>query len=343
MDVKWHLRVNSACAAVIWFRMRADNGPVVAVVGAGAVGCYFGGMLARAGIPVTLIGRPPHMEAIARDGLLLEQSSGCRRIPVAASTDIAGVRGAQVVLFSVKTVNTETAAREIQPFLSPGATVLSFQNGVDNVDRIYAATGLRAIPVVVYVAASMSAPGRLKHGGRGDLVMGHRAGWPPLPDLKPLAALFENAGIPCKISDAIETELWTKMVMNCAYNAISALTRARYGRIIAFDPLRQIMRCVVAETVSVARAEGVNLSEPALVEATFQLGEVMSGALSSMAQDIGRGKPTEIDSLNGYVSRRGPSLGIPTPVNDTLSALMKLLEQSAATAPPATGSAAFPA
>ena len=164
------------------------------------------------------------------------------------------------------------------------------------------------------------------------------------PDLKPLAAMFEQAGIPCKISDAIEAELWTKMAMNCAYNAISALTRARYGRIIRFEPLRadHAARHRGDRLRWRARKEST-LPEPALVEATFQLGEAMSGALSSMAQDIGRGKPTEIDSLNGYVARRGSALGIPTPVNDTLSALMKLLEQSAATAPPATGSAASPA
>jgi len=308
--------------------MQAKDWPAVAVVGAGAVGCYFGGMLARSGVPVTLIGRARHMEAIARDGLLLEGSRVHERIPVAASTSIESVRGAQVIVFCVKTVDTETAARELHPLLCPEAAVLSFQNGVDNVDRICSATQLRAIPVAVYVAAAMTAPGHVIHTGRGDLVMGHRAGWPPQPGLEPLAAMFEHAGIPCKISDTIETDLWTKMVMNCAYNAISALTRARYGRIIQFDPLRAVMQRAIAETVAVAHADGVSLSEPALVEATLQLGEAMSGALSSTAQDISRGKPTEIDSLNGYVVRRGSALGIPTPVNDTLSALIKLLEQS---------------
>jgi len=305
--------------------MRMDEWPAVAVVGAGAVGCYFGGMLAQAGAPVTLIGRPAHMEAIGGGGLVVEKAAGCQRIPVRATSDMAGVHGSQVVLFSVKTVDTETAARQMGPFLSPGATVLSLQNGVDNVDRIYAATGLRAVPVAVYVAVSMSAPGRLKHAGRGDLVMGHRRGWPPLSELEPLAGMFKKAGIPCKISNAIEAELWAKMAINCAYNAISALTRARYGSIIGFEPLCEIMRRVIAESVAVARAEGVALDDPELVEATFRLGEAMSGALSSMAQDIGRGRATEIDSLNGYVSRRGSALGIPTPANDTLSALMKLL------------------
>ncbi|MGE5138226.1 MAG: ketopantoate reductase family protein [Rudaea sp.] len=314
--------------ALVWFFMQSNHWPAVAVVGAGAVGCYFGGMLARAGVPVVLIGRARHMEAIARDGLLLEGTRIHERIPLQTSTSIECIGDTQVVLFCVKTVDTETAALQLRPFLTPDAAVLSFQNGVDNVDRMLRTTGVRAVPVAVYVAAAMTGPGHVTHTGRGDLVLGHRAGWPSRPDLQPLSALFEHAGIPCRISEAIEADLWTKMVMNCAYNAISALTRARYGRILEFPPLREVMRRAIAETVGVARAEGVSLSEPALVEAAFQLGEAMRGAHSSTAQDIGLGRPTEIDSLNGFVARRGAQLGIATPVNDTLYALVKLLEQS---------------
>jgi 2-dehydropantoate 2-reductase len=206
--------------------------------------------------------------------------------------------------------------------------LLSLQNGVDNVDRIFAATGIRAIPVAVYVAAAMTGPGHVTHTGRGDLIVGHRAGWPKEPDLRPLAALFERAEVPCRISDGIETELWSKMAINCAYNAVSALARARYGRILEFEPARAVMRRAIAETVAVAHAEGIALPEPALVEAAFRLGESMRAARSSTAQDIDRGRPTEIDSLNGFIARRGAALGIPTPVNDTLSALVKLREQA---------------
>jgi 2-dehydropantoate 2-reductase len=310
--------------------MQADRWPAVAIVGAGAVGCYFGGMLARSGVRVTLIGRARHMQLIARDGLLLEGLRVRERIPVAASTSLEeSLPDADVVLFCVKTVNTETAAREMQPFLSPGAAVLSFQNGVDNVDRIYSAIHSRAIPVAVYVAAEMTAPGHVTHTGRGDLVIGHRAEWPRQPKLEPLAAMFEQAEIPCRVSESIEAELWTKMVINCAYNAVSALTRARYGRMAGFEPVRVLMRRAIAETVAVARAEGVYLSEFAMVEAALRLGVEMSGARSSTAQDIARGGPTEIDSLNGYVVRRGAALGIATPVSDTLYALVKLLEESA--------------
>jgi 2-dehydropantoate 2-reductase len=284
-------------------------------------------MLARAGIPVTLIGRHQHMHAIAQDGLMLDGLRVHQRIHVGASTSLDSVRGAQLVMFCVKTVDNESVACEMQQFLDPDAAVLSFQNGVDNVDRIHAATAIRAIPVAVYVAAAMTASGCVTHTGRGDIVIGNRSGWPQEHELQSIAELFERAEIPCRISDAIEVELWTKLVMNCAYNAISALTCARYGRIVQFEPVSQIMQRAVLETIAVARAEGVLLPETAVLEAALQLGDAMSGALSSTAQDIARGKVTEIDSLNGYVSRRGSVAGVRTPVNDTLYALVKLREQ----------------
>lgn len=300
--------------------------PTVAVVGAGAVGCYFGGMLARAGAPVTLIGRRMHMDAIARQGLYLEALDFQERIPVQVSTDIAAARGSRIVLFCLKTVDTETAARMLHPHLSPGSVVVSLQNGVDNVERIRSATGIEATPAVVYVAAAMVAPGHVKHSGRGDLVVG-RARSAGSADA--IAETFERAGVPCRVSDTIQADLWAKMVMNCAYNAISALTRARYGRIIGDPNTHGLMRRVVVETVAVARAAGVMLDEAATIEDAFRLGEAMSGALSSTAQDIARGKLTEIDSLNGYVVRRGAALGVDTPANQALHALVKLLEQTA--------------
>jgi 2-dehydropantoate 2-reductase len=287
-------------------------------------------MLARSGVRVKLIGRAPHVEAIARVGLLLDGLRVHERIPIAATTSVAeGVRDAGVVLFCVKTVSTESAAREMRPFLSPDTTILSFQNGVDNPDRIHSAIQACAVPTAVYVAAEMTAPGCVTHTGRGDLIIGHRAGWPRQPDLEPLAAMFEQAEVPCRISGNIAAELWTKMVMNCAYNALSALTRAQYGRMVRSLPVRDFGVRAIAETVAVARAEGVILSEQAVVEAALRLAEKMTGATSSMAQDIARGRPTEIDSLNGYVARRGIALGIATPVNEILVAMVKLLEESA--------------
>src|SRR5205823_11453270 len=143
----------------------------IAVVGAGAVGCYFGGMLARAGVPVTLIGRASHVDAINRDGLFLERDDFQEYVKLAADTRVEAVHDATIVLLSVKTIDTETAALAIAQHLVKKSLLVTFQNGVDNVDRIHAATGIEAIPAVVYVAAAMSGPGRVKHYGRGDLVI----------------------------------------------------------------------------------------------------------------------------------------------------------------------------
>ena len=289
----------------------------VAVVGAGAVGCYFGGMLARAGVAVTLIGRNPHMEAIAAGGLFIDGLRVQERVRVDTSTEIHHIRGAQTVLFCVKTVDTAATAQAIRPYVSDGCTVVSMQNGVDNVQRLHA-EGVPAIPAVVYVAAAMAAPGHVKHSGRGDLVLPAEAA--------ALAAMFEKAEVPCRISQDIRVELWQKMVMNCAYNAISALGRAKYGPMARNPRIRGLMRRAIAETVAVARAEGVALTEDAVSEAAWKLGEAMSEATSSTAQDVERGKPTEIESLNGYIVRRGAELGIDTPVSETLTALVRLIE-----------------
>src|SRR5581483_9039069 len=310
--------------------------PRIAVLGAGAVGCFFGGMLARAGAPVTLIGRAHHVEAITRDGLLLDSMHFQQQIPVLASTEVSAAHEAALVLLCVKTLDTEAAAKSLAVHLSAGSVVVSLQTGVDNVERIRSASGLEAIPAVVYVAAEMTAPGRVRHTGRGDLILGDRSGRNPPSNyqrhqLDSLATLFARAGVPCRVSENIEADLWVKLGMNCAYNAISALSRARYGRIVRHAKAHDLLRKVTEELVSVACAAGVRFPEGDLLEAVFQLGDTMAGAISSTAQDIARGKRTEIDSLNGYVARRGAELGIETPVNQTLHALVKLLEEAGGT------------
>jgi 2-dehydropantoate 2-reductase len=304
--------------------------PRVAVVGAGAVGCYFGGMLARAGAPVMLIGRAPHVEAMNRDGLFIDSIHFQERVSVAASTEIGAVQDARLVLFSVKTVDTERTAKLLAPLLASDAIVVSLQNGVDNVERIDFASGIKAIPAVVYVAAGMTGPGRVKHTGRGDLIVGDVISNRPTrrAEIEQVAATFTRASVPCRISENITVELWEKLIMNCAYNAISALTRKKYGPIAEEVGMIEVMKNVVIEAVAVADAAGVPLSVSGMTEAALKLGKAIPEALSSTAQDIARGKPTEIDSLNGFLVRRGAELGVPTPVNQTLYSLVKLLEHA---------------
>ena len=297
--------------------------PKVAVLGAGAVGSYFGGMLARAGVPVTLIGRPRHVQAIEKNGLFIEGTTVNERVPIAASSEMSALRGAEVILLSVKTVDTESAAKSLALQLRNSALVLSLQNGVDNAERIQSTIGLEVIPAVVYVAVALAGPGHVKHSGAGNLIIGgaHRR-----PELDAVALMFERAGVPCRISDNIDAELWIKLILNCAYNAISALTQAKYGLIRADAHARAVMIRATKEAVAVAHAMSVELAEDEMIERVLRLAELMPGATSSTAQDVIRGNRTEIDSLNGYLVRRGAELGVEVPVNQTLYALVKLLE-----------------
>ena len=303
----------------------SSDWPRVAVIGAGAVGGYFGGMLARAGAPVMMIGRAAFVEAVKRNGLFLDTLQIQETVRVEAATELSAARGAELILFCVKTTDTETAARELAPFLDRQAIVLSLQNGVDNAEKIRVASGIKALPAVVYVAASVPEPGRVKHVGRGDLVIGPRS-----ERTERLAAIFERAGMPCRISDNIEGELWTKLVMNCAANAISALGRVSYGEIAGSEDARKLVGNLVQEVLAVARAAGVRVpgmeNPEAGIAAALKLAAVMSHATSSTAQDLQRGKRTEIDSLNGYVVRKGEMLGVSAPVNHALYTLVKLAE-----------------
>ncbi len=313
--------------------MTYPDWPAIAIVGAGSVGCYFGGMLARAGAPVTLIGRPAHVDAIRRSGLRLESRRFDEAIPVAASTDVAAARGAKLVLFCVKSIDTEAVARSLAPHLDRDAIVLDLQNGVDNVARICRHVPNPVVAAVVYVACEMAGAGHVKHHGRGDLVIGTIASGearalPPGRGLDDLAAMLARAGIPCTVSENIEGELWMKFLINCAYNAISAIGRSRYARMIATAESRSVMEEAAREVLAVAAASGVRLPEGDLVDRVMKLADAMPQQSSSMAQDIARGRRTEVDDLNGLVARRGAELGVPTPVNRTLHAMVKLLEGS---------------
>jgi 2-dehydropantoate 2-reductase len=293
----------------------------VAVLGAGAVGCFFGGMLARAGHEVTLIGRPVHVDAFKAQGLHFEGLKFDERIPVKASTDPGAVRGARLVLFCVKSTDTEEAAAQIAPFLDADALVVNLQNGVDNTERIQARISQPVIPAVVYVATEMAGPGHLKHHGRGDLVIGSPyAAWN-----ENVKTWFEAAGVPVAISDNVAGELWAKLVVNCAYNALSAITQLPYGKMIEGPGIRDVMRDVVEETLAIAKASGVSMA-PDMLDRTYRIAAAMPTQFSSTAQDLARGKPTEIEHLNGFVARRGAALGVPTPANRALYALVRLLE-----------------
>jgi 2-dehydropantoate 2-reductase len=298
-----------------------DKPMKVAVMGAGAVGCYYGGMLARAGHDVVLIARPQHVEAIQSAGLHMETRAFDEHVRLSASADPSALQGANLVLFSVKSTDTESAGAQLRPYLGRDALVLCLQNGVDNADRLRSVLRPHQVAAaVVYVATEMAGPGRVKHHGRGELVI------EPSSAGQAVAQAFIAAGVPTEISDNVRGALWTKLVINCAYNAVSAITQRPYGEAVQGEGVTDVMRDVVDECLAVAKAEGVRLPSDVLA-AVLNIAQSMPSQYSSTAQDLARGKRSEIDYLNGLVVRRGEALGIATPANRVLWSLVKLLER----------------
>ena len=289
-------------------------------MGAGAVGCFYGGMLARAGLPVTLIGRAAHVQGIQSQGLRLQTLSFDEVMHPQASELPSAVADANVVLFAVKSTDTEAAGLQIRPHLQPGALVLCLQNGVDNAERLRAVLpGVDVAAAAVYVATEMAGPGHLRHHGRGELII------EPSPRSAALAKALQAAGVPTQISTEVRNVLWTKLVINCAYNGLSAIGQIAYGELLQRPGLPQVLQDLVSECRAVAAADGVALPDD--LEVSVQaIAHSMATQMSSTAHDLRRGKPTEIDFLNGHIVRRGELLGVPTPANRLLWAAVKLLE-----------------
>jgi 2-dehydropantoate 2-reductase len=288
-------------------------------MGAGAVGCYYGALLARAGHPVTLIGRAQHVEAVQRSGLRFQTKEIDEQVRLQASTDASGVKGAQLVLFSVKSTDTESAGKAMAPYLEREVAIVTLQNGVDNAERLSTVLGLQVIPATVYAAVEMPGPGHVRHHGRGELVIGRSA------QSEEIASAFRAAGIKIDVSDNVVAALWVKVILNSAYNALSAITQLPYGRLVQSPGITAVMDDVVAECLAVARAAGVQI--PADIhDAVRRIAETMPAQFSSTAQDLARGKKSEIEHLNGFIVRKGEALGVKTPVNRTLLSLVKALE-----------------
>lgn len=307
---------------------------------------------------MTFFGRPGsgsvHLEAIRERGVEIDGVEVQEVIPVAVGETGSALAEAELVLFAVKSHDTDATARGIRKHLRPGAPVVSLQNGIENVERLRA-LGIDALPTVVFVAAAIERPGAVRHRGRGDLVIGDPdagEGGGDLGDagdsdlgggggagdagdparrarVERVAGWFERAGVPCVVSDDIRREQWIKLALNSMTNGISALTGASYRRLAEFEPTWELALAIGREAIEVAGAEGTVLDLDELVRTAMGVVTGIGEATSSTQQDIAAGRPTEIDSLNGYIARRGAELGIATPSNEAVWALVKLRETTA--------------
>ena len=303
------------------------------VAGAGALGSVFGGLLARAGFPVVLVGRAEHMATVARDGLRIEGLFGTHTVRgITTLTDPAALEGAVgTVLLTVKSYDTAAMVRAVAPRLAPDGFVVSLQNGLGNVECAADVLGAaRVIAARGIFGAELLAPGRVRVTVIAAPVL---VGSPDPQDATRarLAAAwarrFADAGIPSDATDNLPGELWAKVFYNAALNPLGALLGVPYGYLPDDRDARAIMDRVIDEAFAVARASDVRLRwrDAEAYRTDFYGALVPSTAAhrSSMLQDLERGRPTEIDAINGWVARIGAELGVPVPVNTTLTHVIR--------------------
>ena len=305
-----------------------QSNPKIYVLGAGAVGCYFGGMLARANLDVTFIARPERAKALNESGLEMDCKAFHETVKVKASSDLALLRDADLVLLCVKSLDTERTLFEIKSILPNTAVLLSLQNGVANIEIASKIFGNRIYAAVVYVAAGMIGQTTMKHHGRGELLIGGlgNINSDDQENLERIRHLFEAAHVPCLITSQIKQDMWLKFLVNCSFNAISGIGQISYGEMVKSPEIVKLIEEITKEFLAVAALEDVKISMPEALTANDSIATTMVTQVSSTAQDLSRGKKTEIDFLNGYIVELGRRHGIATPYNESVHALVKMME-----------------
>jgi 2-dehydropantoate 2-reductase len=305
----------------------------IAVLGSGGIGGYYGARLASAGHGVLFIARGAHLEAMQRRGLTVRTPEGESTIPVTAVGDSRTVGPVDLVLFCVKSSDTESAAQALPPLMAEDTAVITVQNGLDNVEAIASVVGSRAVLAgVVYVALQLAGPGVVvRTGGEGKIVFGELGG--ALTErAQRIAAAFQQSGMPNQVSTDIDRVLWEKFLFIAGIGGVTALGRAGIGRLLASLEGRTLLTTSCEEIAAVALAEKVPLPADAVDRAVAQAATLPPQWRSSMARDLEEGRRLEVEALSGAVVRRGLTLGVPTPIHRTIAACLSAHQPSVSTA-----------
>lgn len=341
------------------------------MVGAGAVGGFYGARLVKAGVPCSFLLRPRTLAAVRQRGLSVHSVDQSYTVHPIASGNPRDLPPPDLIILSVKRYDLDAAIAQLQPILGPQTTVLTLQNGVDTEARIRElAPGIPVISGVAYIYARVAEPAVIEHYKKGAVAIGCwsepgivepalpeeasvEGGGPfaklgklrrqparpaapahPVPsiDLQAVKALFESAGIPCQVSTDIMRTKWEKMCWNVVFNPLTVLINDRVSKALSHPEMRALIRLIVDEAALVARAEGVEL-DPDMATKVIQWSQEIRDIHTSMFDDWKAGRRTEIDFLNGYLVRRGLALGMRTPVNEAVCALIKTITEPAPIGP----------
>ncbi|HKV45936.1 MAG TPA: 2-dehydropantoate 2-reductase [bacterium] len=297
----------------------------VAVMGTGGTGGFYGGLLARAGEEVTFIARGAHLEAIRTRGLVVKSRlAGEFTVRANATDDPKTIPPVDLVLFCVKTYDTEPAAALIRPIVGPNTVILSVQNGIDNDERITRVVGRgTAISAAAQVNAHVEAPGVVgQPAGPGRLIFGANAGGLGAR-VESLYQRFMKAGIAAELQPDINVVLWSKYLFICGFSGVTALTRLTIGPILACEETRELFRGAMLEVEALAQASGVALAQGIADQSIKFSANLEPWATGSMAHDLSLGRRIEVESLNGTVVRRGRARKVPSPINFAIYAALK--------------------
>jgi 2-dehydropantoate 2-reductase len=294
---------------------------------AGAVGGYFGARLAAAGHDVFFIARGAHRDAIVKNGLKIESVHGDMHLAKPNVTDDpAEVGPVDIVLFAVKLWDTESAAEAARPLLGPDSRLITFQNGIDSVDRLSAVLGAdRVVGGAAYIATVMASPGVIRHTSQFAILRIGRADKKPDAKLSAFVDAGKAAKLDIDLSADIQRELWQKFIFLTAMAGSTASLRSTIGPIIADPELREFFHALMEEAFAVGKAKGVALDHAYIDERmNFLVNKIEPGMRASMAHDLERGNRLELDWLAGKVRALGREFGIPTPASDTVYTVLKL-------------------
>lgn len=299
----------------------------VAVMGSGAVGGYFGAKLAAAGHELAFLARGRHLAALQTAGLTVLSAAGNLQIRQAVFTsDPKAVGKVDLVLFCVKSHDTEIAAQSMAPLVSVNSKILSLQNGIDNPDKLARIYGANQIfPGVVYIGAQLTAPGVITHSTGGKIIFGQLDG--KLGDgAKSLSELFVASEVPVEASSDIRKVQWTKLLWNAAFCAISCLTRADTKEIVESASLSTLAVECMNEVRAAARVDNIELAEKLCVD-TLAFSKTLGDFKPSMLQDLEGHKPLEYEAFNGFVAKRLEARGQSAPINRVFYDILKFLDE----------------
>lgn len=297
------------------------------VVGPGAMGCLFAARLRIAGNEVMLLDYDAQRaERISDQGVTVTGVSGDYRVPITA---FAGSHPftPNFILICVKSNNTREAGEGASSFAGPDTEVVTLQNGLGNMEILEAIFGPeKVLGGVTAQGATLLGSGRIRHAGEGETVIGPagRRG----SAAHALAASLNSAGFETRLVDSVEELIWGKLIINVGINGLTAVIRVKNGKIAALDGAKKVMEAAVSEAVCVAEAKGIHLPYEGPLERVLAVCEATKDNVSSMLQDVLKGKRTEIEMINGAIVREGEGLGIPTPVNRTLTCLVQGIQET---------------